>query len=135
MIKHFLNIAVLLAFLVSTMPGLSMAMPMADHQMLSQSTVEQSDHQHNSHHVSVNMQADHSCCKDKQVSDHSKKDDHKQCCDGDCQCMMSSCSSAQLFNESSLLDSSFISKGLVFIRFDENYGSSVPYLLKRPPRA
>jgi len=135
MLKRLMHIMVLLTFVVSTMPSLAMAMPasMTDHQMMSHKMAEQADDQQ--HHASTDMATDHSCCKDKQANDNQGNDDHKKCCDGDCQCMMNGCAKTQTLHQT--LSSAFgaVSKKLSFITSNERHDDSIAYLLKRPPKA
>ena len=135
MLKRLMHIMVLLAFVVSTMPSLAMAMPasMTDHQMMSHKMAEEADGQQ--HHASTDMAADHSCCKDKQANDNQGNDDHKKCCDGDCQCMMNGCAKTQTLHQTLSSAFSAISKKLSFITSNERHDDSIAYLLKRPPKA
>lgn len=137
MLKRLMHIMVLLAFVVSTMPSLAMAIPspMTDHQMMSHKTIEQSDGQHKQHHASTDMKTDHSCCKDKQVNNNQGNDNNKKCCDGDCQCMMNGCAKTQSLQHTLSSTFSAVSKKLLFITSNERHDDSVAYLLKRPPKA
>ena len=138
MLKCLMHIMVLLAFVLSTMPGFAMAMPasMTDHQMMSHNkTVEQLSAHDNQHHASSDMAVDHSCCKDEQATDNKDNDDQKKCCGGDCQCMMDGCAKTQSLHQT--LSSAFgaVSKKLSFITSNERHDDSIAYLLKRPPKA
>lgn len=132
--KRWMHVLVLLAFVVSTVPGLAVAMP-ADHQMTSQKALEQTGNHHNQHHhASAGMKIHHSCCDDKQPADIQNKYGNEECCDAGCQCMMNSCAKTQAMHHSSSIAFAAAGKEFMFIASNEHHDDSVIYLPGHPPK-
>lgn len=136
-----LHIIILLAFVVSTMPGFTFAMATAtpmQHQMILQNLVEQTDNHHDVQSTYVNVEtggAGYACCKDEQTSNTQNKNNHKKCCDGDCRCMIDSCTKTQSLYHSSGITCASANQKLMFVAKNEHYDDSITDLLRRPPKA
>jgi hypothetical protein len=137
MLKRWMHMMILLVFVLSTMPGVVIALPMTASPMMHHKMTELSDHQHQhkQHHVSSDMQVDHSCCNAEQTVDTQNKYNYKLCCQADCQCMMNDCPKPQSFYlvPSLVFHELFQTTG--FIINNDRHDDFVVNLLERPPKA
>ena len=126
MIKRWLHILVLVAFVVSTMLGFAGAMPARHMQQ-----AEPSAH-HMDMHADHKQARDHSRCQDKQDAANNQSE-HKKCRDGDCQCTMNSCAKTQTLHSSFMEAYVPVSMKTAFPPHNER-ADNIAYLLKHPPR-